>query len=118
MTAGGDWDLIRLLGATASGLVCGTALLLQVLLRDAVEAGIPSATARQHRALLFLRLLAAGLTLGLLFLLLPRTAPENGGSELEFWTLVASVVVWVLIGLRKTRALAPKLRQAMINRLR
>lgn len=117
MTSGSEWDVIRLLGGIAAGVACGTAVLLQVLLRDAVGDGIPSATARQQRALLVLRLLAAGLTLGLLFMLLPRSAPENGGSELEFWALVASVVAWVLLVLDKARALAPKLRQLMIDRL-
>ncbi len=101
--------MISLAAAVTAGAVCGCALLLQILLRDLAKDGSLGLKTRLSRVFLVARLVAAGFSMVLLFMVLPRFAPHNGGSELQFWVVVVSVLLVFALGFRPMQRLASRL---------
>ena len=101
--------MISLAAAVTAGAVCGCALLLQILLRDIAKDGSLGFKTRLSRIFLVARLVAAGLSMVLLFMVLPLFAPYNGGSELQFWAVVVSVLLVFALGFRPMQRLALRL---------
>ena len=102
-----DWIPLAL--AVIAGAICGCALLLQILLRDIARDGSLGFKTRLSRIFLVARLAAAGLSMVLLLMVLPSFAPHNGGSELQFWAVVVTVLLVFALGFRPMQRLASRL---------
>jgi hypothetical protein len=109
-------ELIPLVVAVLAGATCGCALLLQILLRDIARDGSLGFKTKLSRIFLVARLAAAGLSVALLFMVLPRFTPHEGGSELQFWVVVASVLLVFALGFRPMQRLASRLLHHLAGR--
>jgi hypothetical protein len=107
---GFEVDAARLAVAALAGFACGAAVLCQLFLRDALGNSPPGATKLLRSLLLGALLLAAVVSLGLLLVLLPRSAPHNGGSEFEFYLVIVCIAATVLLGRPGAKVLAKKAR--------
>jgi hypothetical protein len=105
----------KVIWAWLGGAMCGVAFLVQLLLRDAVGTSLPGASVSLTRLMLGARLLAAAVSLILLFIVVPRYTPTSGGSDLELWLVFFGVVSTILIGLRQTKLLAHKVRRHLLQ---